>query len=104
MLYRFQGGSDPDRNVYSFFHSKGNNNVTALDNPEMDRLLEAGRATLDPAERLKVYRQVNNLLARELPYLFLYYFNNCIIAQANIKGIQPNPDGMIRAGTVWKER
>ena len=104
MLYRFQGGSDPDRNVYSFFHSKGNNNVTALDNPEMDRLLEVGRATLDPAERLKVYRQVNNLLARELPYLFLYYFNNYIIAQANIKGIQPNPDGIIRAGTVWKER
>jgi peptide/nickel transport system substrate-binding protein len=70
----------------------------------MDRLLEAGRATLDPAERLKVYRQVNNLLARELPYLFLYYFNNYNIAQANIKGIQPNPDGIIRAGTVWKER
>ena len=103
-LYRWQGGIDPDRNVHGFFHSKGTANRTGMNNPEMDRLLDAGRATVDPAERLKIYRQVNNLLARELPYLFLTYFNNYSLAQAQVKGVVPVPDGLIRVRDVWKER
>ena len=104
MLYRWQGGVDPDRNVYIFFHSKGTANRAQYKNPEMDRLLDAGRSTMDPAERLKIYRQVNNLLAKDLPYLFLNYFNNYSLAGVNIKGIVPVPDGLIRVRDVWKER
>jgi len=104
MLYRWQGGIDPDRNVYGVFHSKGTANRTGYKNPEMDRLLDAGRATMDPAERLKIYRQVNNLLAKDLPYLQLTYFNNYSISGANVKGIIPVPDGLIRVRDVWKER
>lgn len=104
MLYRWQGGVDPDRNVYAMFHSKGTANRTGYKNPEMDKLLDAGRATMDPAERLKIYRQVNNLLARDLPYLQLNYFNNYSISGANVKGIVPIPDGLIRVRDVWKER
>lgn len=104
MLYRWQGGVDPDKNVYSFFHTKGSTNRTAYGNPEMDRILDAARATTDPAERLKLYRQVNNLLARDLPNLFLTYFNNYSVAAANIKGITAIPDGLIRVRDVWKDR
>ena len=67
-------------------------------------LLDAGRATMDPAERLKIYRQINNLLAKDLPYLELTYFNNYSISGANVKGIVPVPDGLIRVRDVWKER
>ena len=104
MLYRWQGGIDPDKNVYSFFHSKGTTNRTAYNNPEMDKLLDAARATIDPAERLKLYRGVNNLLARDLPHLYLTYFNNYSVAAANVKGITPIPDGLIRVRDVWKDR
>jgi peptide/nickel transport system substrate-binding protein len=97
------GGIDPDRNVCGV-HSKGTVNRTAYKNPEMDKLLDAGRATMDPAERLKIYRQVNNLLAKDLPYLQLTYFNNYSISGANVKGIVPVPDGLIRVRDVWKER
>jgi peptide/nickel transport system substrate-binding protein len=103
-LWRWQGGLDPDRNVYIFFHSKGSSNRTGVNNAELDRLLEAGRATMDPAERLKIYRQVNNVLARELPFLFLSYFNNYSLANNNVKGVTPVPDGLIRVRDVWKER
>lgn len=104
MLYRWQGGVDPDKNVYSFFHSKGTSNRTAYNNPEMDKLLDAARATIDPAERLKLYRGVNNLLARDLPHLYLTYFNNYSVAAANVKGITAIPDGLIRVRDVWKDR
>ena len=47
---------------------------------------------------------VNNLLAKDLPYLQLTYFNNYSISGANVKGIVPVPDGLIRVRDVWKER
>jgi ABC-type transport system substrate-binding protein len=104
MPYRWAGGVDPDKNVYWFFHSKGSANRTGYSNPEMDKLLDAGRATTDRAERLKIYRQVNNLLARDLPYLFLTYFENTTLANANVKGLVAKPDGLLRLYSVWKEK
>jgi ABC-type transport system substrate-binding protein len=104
MLYRWAGGVDPDKNVHQFFHSKGTVNRVGMNSPEMDKLLDAGRATTDRAERLKAYRAVNNLLARELPYLFLTYFENVAIANPAVKGLTPVPDGLLRLHSVWKER
>jgi peptide/nickel transport system substrate-binding protein len=104
MLYRWAGGADPDKNVHQFFHSKGTVNRVAMNNPEMDKLLDEGRATTNQAERLKIYRQVNNLLAKELPYLFLWYFDNVAIANPAVKGITPIPDGLLRMNAAWKDK
>jgi peptide/nickel transport system substrate-binding protein len=104
MLFRWAGGTDPDKNVYQFFHSKGSINLVKFNDPEMDKLLEAGRATTDKAERLKIYRQVNNLLARELPYLFLTYFENIALASPKVRGVTPTPDGLLRVHSLWKDR
>lgn len=104
MLFRWAGGTDPDKNVYPFFHSKGAVNLVKYDNPEMDKLLEAGRATTDKAERLKIYRQANNLLAKDLPYLFLTYFENIAIAGAAVHGVTPVPDSLLRVHSAWKAK
>ncbi len=104
MLYRWQGGVDPDRNVYIFLHSKGSANRSGFSDPEMDRLLDAGRGTTDPARRLEIYSGISNLLARELPYIYLNYFNNYSLAQSNVKGLAAIPDGLIRVGEIWKDR
>lgn len=104
MLFRWAGGTDPDKNVYQFFHSKGGINLVRFNDPEMDKLLEAGRATIDPAERLKIYRQVNNMLARELPYLFLTYFENIALVSPHVKGLPSVPGGLLRPHAAWKDR
>jgi peptide/nickel transport system substrate-binding protein len=70
----------------------------------MDKLLEAGRATTDAAERLKVYRQVSNMLAKELPYLFLTYFENIALARPAVHGIPPVPDTLLRVHSAWKSK
>ena len=41
-------------------------------NPDMDRLLDAGRSTLDPQARLAAYRQVYELIARDAATVPLY--------------------------------
>jgi ABC-type transport system substrate-binding protein len=96
MLYRWAGGADPDKNVHQFFHSKGAVNRTGYSDPEMDRLLDDARTTTDPAKRLALYRQVNNLLARDLPYIFLNYFTNFSLAGPTVRGVATVPDGLIR--------
>jgi len=104
MLYRWAGGGDPDKNVHQFFHSKGTVNRTNYNNADMDRLLDEARATTDPAARLKLYRQINNLLARELPYLFLTYFDNHALANPSVNGMVAVADGLIRVDRVWKSK
>lgn len=104
MLYRWAGGADPDKNVHQFFHSKGTMNRPNYSNPEMDKLLDAARATTDQAERLKIYRQINNLLAKDLPYLFLWYFDNVALVNPQVKGLSPVPDGLLRMQAVWKDK
>ena len=104
MLYRWAGGGDPDKNVHQFFHSKGAVNRTNYNDPGMDRLLDEARATTDAAARLKLYRQINNLLARDLPYIFLNYFDNYAIANPAVNGIVPVADGLIRVDRVWKSK
>lgn len=104
MLYRWAGGGDPDKNVHQFFHSKGTVNRTNYNDAGMDRLLDDARGTTDPAARLKLYRQINNLLARDLPYLFLNYFDNYALAAPAVNGIVGVPDGLIRLHRVWKSK
>ena len=65
--------ADPDQ--YFFWHStqvKGGN-ITGLKNVRIDKLLEDGRKTLNPADRKKEYVDFQKILADELPAAFLYY-------------------------------
>ena len=104
MAFRWAGGTDPDKNVYQFFHTGGAINLVNYSDPEMDKLLEAGRATVDPAARLKIYREVSNKLAKDLPYLFLTYFENISLAANSVKGLPLVPDGLIRPYAAWKDK
>jgi peptide/nickel transport system substrate-binding protein len=104
MAFRWAGGTDPDKNVYQFFHTGGAINLVNYSDPEMDKLLDAGRATVDPAARLKIYRQISDKLAKDLPYLFLNYFENIALASPSVKGLVSVPDGLLRLGPVWKEK
>jgi peptide/nickel transport system substrate-binding protein len=70
----------------------------------MDKLLDAGRATVDSAARLKIYRQISDKLAKDLPYLFLTYFENTSLASPKVKGLASVPDGLLRLGPVWKDK
>jgi len=104
MLFRWPGRSDHDNNVYQFFHSKSTRNYVKYANPEMDRLLEAGRTLTDPAMRERIYVEINNLVARDLPYSFLWYSTPYIVTSAKVNGVPVVADGLLRTETVWKAK
>jgi peptide/nickel transport system substrate-binding protein len=107
-LFRWSGRPDPDLNVYGFFHSTIaaraiSANYGQYANPEMDKLLDAGRQESDPAKRIVIYDQVSQLLAKELPYIFLGYVTGPMISTSKVHGISPVPDSIIRVAEVWKD-
>lgn len=99
-LFRFVGRADPDLNLYRAFHSRyadgPSSNYTQYANPEMDRLLEQGRATLDRSQRIAIYARVSQLLARDVPYLFLFGTTLQTMMRANVDPGPNIPDGVLR--------
>jgi peptide/nickel transport system substrate-binding protein len=62
----------PDADVlYFFFHSSRlpTTNRVHYANPQVDRLLEEGRVTVDPAKRLEVYKQLQRILLQDVPWV-----------------------------------
>ena len=67
----FQVPPDPDQ--YMLWHSKGDSNITRLNNQRIDKLLEEGRTNINLAERKKTYADFIKYLLDEAPASFLYF-------------------------------
>jgi len=64
--------NDPDQ--YLFWHStQTNTNITKLNSPRIDKLLEEGRQTTDQIERKTIYQDFQTYLLEDSPAIFLYY-------------------------------
>lgn len=101
------GITDPD--IYHYiFHSQSippdGANRGAYRNAEIDRLLEKGRVLRDRGERQRVYRQVQRILAEDLPYVSLWNEVNVVVMDRRIRGYVLYPDGhFLSLKDVWIE-
>lgn len=90
------GNEDPDIFYYAFHSSSfppKHANRSYYSNPEMDRLIDAGRNTLDQEKRKQIYAQVQQILARDLPYINLWYFDNVVVHSTRVKNLQVGAAG-----------
>jgi peptide/nickel transport system substrate-binding protein len=89
-------GFEPDQ--YDIWHSSKTGekefNFVSYNNAEVDILLEAGRRTFNMEERKKAYFRIQEILADELPYIFLYVPDATPILHARFQGIKPTPIGI----------
>lgn len=87
---------DPD--IYDVWHSSKTGpqelNFITYKNDEVDKLIEKGRGTFDQKERKKYYDRIQEILAEEQPYLFLYVPDALPIIHARFRGIEPAPLGI----------
>ena len=58
-------------------------NIPGYKDPELDKILAAGRKATDEAAQVKTYGQMQEYLAEQLPYLYLWYPD--IISVRNVK-------------------
>jgi peptide/nickel transport system substrate-binding protein len=96
-------GVDPDQ--YAVWHSSQTGpdqmNRTGYSNPEVDHLLEIGRATCDRQERVKYYHRIQAILAEDLPMLFLYFKEELPVVSSRFHGIKVAPAGIMYDFTKW---
>lgn len=94
---------DPDQ--YDIWSSKKTGpkelNFVGFANAEVDRLLEEGRRTFDIEKRKKAYFRIQEILAEEQPYVFLYYPDALPVVQKRIHGIEPAPAGISYNFIKW---
>lgn len=65
-------GGDPDLD-YIWWYSGGTVNLGRISDPEIDRLLDAGRASADPEERRRFYEDVNRRMADQVYHAWLQW-------------------------------
>ena len=96
-LLGWSGRSDPDGNIYSFASCKGGQNDGRYCDAEVDRLLDAARATPVAAERVKLYREVAAIyLTRDRARIYLWHRKNLFAHATRVQGFRLVPDGLIR--------
>jgi peptide/nickel transport system substrate-binding protein len=96
-------GSDPDQYVVWHSSQRGPDqmNRTGYANEEVDRLLEAGRASCVQKERVQYYRRIQEILAEDLPMIFLFYRDSLPVVSARIHGVSPAPAGILYNFDEW---
>jgi peptide/nickel transport system substrate-binding protein len=89
-------GQDPD--IYDIWHSSKVGpkelNFISYQNQEVDALLEKGRYTFDPQIRKACYYRIQEILAEDQPYTFLYVPYALPVISARFQGIEPAPAGI----------
>ncbi len=99
---------DADYGLFALFHSgewppKGNN-FSFYSNPEVDRLLEAGRVETDPEARKAIYAEAIKTLWEDAAWLFLHYEEQLNAQRTVAKGLIHHPREYILAHRAWLDQ
>ena len=94
---------DPD--IYQVWHSsqahEGGLNFTRYTNPELDRLLEEARVLPDLEKRKAMYARIQEIMADEQPYCFLFVPYALPVVQKRFRGIKPALAGIMYNFEKW---
>ncbi len=95
----------PDPDMYEVWHSSktkpGELNFVGYHNAEVDRLLDEGRRTFDIQKRKRAYFRIQEILAEDQPYTFLYVPDALPVVSSRIHGIEPAPSGIGHNQIRW---
>ncbi len=96
VLLGWNTGLDPDQ--YDIWHSSktkpGELNFNHYKNPEVDQALEEGRHTFDTEKRRQAYFKLQELLAEDQPYTFLFIPDALPAIHKRFRGVKPAPAGL----------
>lgn len=97
---------DPDYGLYALFHSSQHGaagNRTFYSNARVDELLDAARVTADPAAREAAYKEAQEIIRDEAPWIFTWTGENLSGTRSNVKGFSQHPAGHHKLTGVYFE-
>jgi len=90
------GNDDPDIFEYVFDsdHTPPRGaNRNYYSNPRVDQLIAQGRGEVDPAKRRLAYSEIQQILAEDLPYINLWYYDNVAVHARRVANVEISPAG-----------
>ena len=105
-MYRVTDYADPDRFYFPLMHSAnldaGGNNARYA-NAEVDANIATARATIDDAERARLYQAVDAQFAEDLPYIPLTHNIYVDVSRPRVQNYVPTPMDTHMFHRVWVE-
>lgn len=103
--YGGSAGGDPD--ARDTLMTGGANNFSNFSNERVDQLLVEGVTELDEEARVEMYREIQAIVAEEVPFLYLLYFTGFSFYANSIQGL---PETVLDSDNIypflfelWKE-
>lgn len=62
-------------------------------NSRVDELIATGRKTTDLQKRKQAYAEIQRIVAEELPYIDLWYFDNVVVHSTRVRNLHVGPAG-----------
>lgn len=98
--WTYGDGSDPDAS--STLASKGANNFSRYQNPQVDDLLKQGLAALTREARIPIYQQIQQIVSDDVPFLYLTFLKTPTHFADRVKGL-PAPDGVLSTDDMYRK-
>ncbi len=103
ILFAWSSGFDPDGEA--LWHSKQRpdvygtgQNFVGYVNEHLDNLLTEGKKEAEQEKRKEIYHEVQEILAEDVPSLFIYFNEDIVAVPGNLQNFRPNPT---QAGNTW---
>ncbi len=78
---------DPDDHTYKVFGTGKGANYNAYSNLKIDEILQKARETDNEEERIKLYKEFQEEMVKEMPYTFISYIDAIYVGKSGIKGL-----------------
>jgi len=104
LITGYSEGGTPDIDLYRYHFSKTPNNLSHSDSVILDKLLTAGRSTLDPQERGIIYSAANAVIEELCPWIVLHWVYRAWAHGSHVKGFVPAPNSVFLLRDVWVDR
>jgi ABC-type transport system substrate-binding protein len=106
LMHKMMGMPDPEDMIRPLFYSKSESNIFGYMNPEIEELLRAGEVEKSWSKRIKIFKQVEEVLLADVPAIPLYSQENRVAMQSRVLGVAVPHLGMyyLDAKKLWLKK
>jgi peptide/nickel transport system substrate-binding protein len=96
---------DPDNFLFVHFDKSSANppagNIAFYRDERVHELLRSGQRTVVPEARLPIYREVQEIIHRDAPWVPLVHTRELAALRKNVHGFRLHPTGRLQLARVW---
>ncbi|MDQ4044574.1 MAG: ABC transporter substrate-binding protein, partial [Chloroflexota bacterium] len=92
------GGNNGDPDARDTLGSDGANNFSNYSNERVDELLLQGIQEQDEEVRAEIYKEIQAIVAEEVPFLYILYFNDYAFYHNSVKGL---PESILSSEGIY---